>query len=178
MKVRRLELRTGPEGAGKHRGGFGLRRDIQVLSDCVLSTCIDRSLIPPFGLFGGADGSSNLIFVARQGSDEWEPISPRLSNLPLKAGDSVRIETAIGGGFGDPSERDPELVADDVYDGYLTQEEAETTYGVAFNEDMTVNEESTIQRRSQPVHEPSTESGTETYPRREPGFRPLERASR
>ncbi len=178
MKVRRLELRTGPEGAGKHRGGFGLRRDIQVLGDCVLSTCIDRSLIPPFGLFGGADGAPNLIFLARNGSDDWEPISPRLSNLPLKAGDTVRIETAIGGGFGDPLERDPELVADDVYDGYLTQKETETTYGVVLNEDLAVDEEATIKLRAQLGPKISAEGQAGTYPGRESIFRPLKRGSR
>jgi N-methylhydantoinase B/oxoprolinase/acetone carboxylase alpha subunit len=173
FKVRRLELRTGPEGAGKHRGGFGLRRDIEVLDDCVLSTCIDRSLIPPFGLFDGADGAPNLIFLKRNGSETWETVNPRLSNLPLRAGDTVRIETAIGGGFGDPFERDAALVAADVLDGYLTREEAESAYGVVLDDDLSVDEEATPRRRRE-LREQQSENGLpETdYPKREPSFVP------
>jgi N-methylhydantoinase B len=175
FKVRRLELRTGPEGAGKHRGGFGLRRDIEVLGDCVLSTCIDRSLIPPFGLFDGADGAPNLIFLKRQGSETWESVNPRLSNLPLKAGDTVRIETAIGGGFGDPLDRDPALVAADVLDGYLTREDAESAYGVLVDDDLSVDQEATERARRE-LREQRGENGQpETaYPKREPSFAPAD----
>jgi N-methylhydantoinase B len=175
FKVRRLELRTGPEGAGRHRGGFGLRRDIEVLDDCVLSTCIDRSLIPPFGLFDGGDGAPNLIFLKRKGSETWESVNPRLSNLPLQAGDVVRIETAIGGGFGDPLEREPRLVADDVFDGYLTTEEAETAYGVVLDDELSVDEEATSRcRRELREHRAQQDPPETAYPVREPSFAPAE----
>jgi len=174
FKVRRLELRTGPEGAGKHRGGFGLRRDIEVLNDCVLSTCIDRSLIPPFGLFGGGDGAPNLIYLMRKGSDTWESVNPRLSNLPLKAGDTVRIETAIGGGFGDPLERDPKLVAADVFDGYLTREDAEAVYGVVLDDDLSDDEETTDRCRRELRERRAHDGQPETpYPKRQPSFVPV-----
>ncbi|MEZ5100109.1 MAG: hydantoinase B/oxoprolinase family protein [Thermoleophilia bacterium] len=173
VKVRRLELRTGTEGAGRHRGGFGLRRDIEVLGDCVLSTCIDRSLIPPFGLFGGADGAPNLAFLKRKGSDVFEPVSTRMSNMPIKAGDVVRIETAIGGGFGDPLERDPELVADDVFDGYLSAEDAAAIYGVVLADDLKVDEAATTARRAALAGERAGREQPEPgYPRREPAYVP------
>lgn len=169
FKVRRLELRTGVEGAGKHRGGFGLRRDIEVLGDCVLSTCIDRSLIPPFGLFDGWDGAPNLIYLKRYASELWEPVNPRLSNLSLNAGDTVRIETAIGGGFGSPLERDPALVADDVFDGYISRDDAEEVYGVVLLEDISVDQDATAHLRAElakrRAHEKPPEPG---YPKREP----------
>jgi N-methylhydantoinase B len=174
VKVRRLELRTGTAGAGKHRGGFGLRRDIEVLGDCVLSTCIDRSVIPPFGLYGGADGAPNLIYVRRGGEQAWQPVSTRMSNMPLKAGDMVRIETAIGGGFGDPLERDPELVADDVFDAYLEREDAERVYGVRLADDLTVDAEGTERLRAELVAARAAGSGAADtgYPVREPSFVP------
>jgi N-methylhydantoinase B len=176
FKVRRLELRTGPDGAGKHRGGFGLRRDIEVVDDCVLSTCIDRSLIPPFGLFGGKDGAPNLIYLRRKGSETWESVNPRLSNLPLKDGDVVRIETAIGGGFGNPLERDPRLVADDVFDGYLTREDAERAYGVVLNDDLSVDEEATGRLRRELAERLGREEEPDSgYPKREPSFAPADR---
>jgi N-methylhydantoinase B len=150
-----------------------LRRDIEVLSDCVLSTCIDRSLIPPFGLYGGGDGAANLIYLMRKGSDAWESVNPRLSNLPLKAGDTVRIETAIGGGFGDPLERDPKLVTADVFDGYLTKEDAEAVYGVILSDDLSADEAATARSRREfrerRAHDGQPEA---SYPKREPSFTP------
>jgi N-methylhydantoinase B len=150
MRVRRFALRTGAEGAGRHRGGFGLVRDIELTAPCVLSTCLDRSVIPPFGLFGGDDGSCNRMHLRRAGSDTWEPLSSRRSNVPLAAGDVVRIETAIGGGFGDPLERDPQLVADDVADAYLPgPEAAEEVYGVVLRDDGSVDRAATERRRAE-----------------------------
>jgi N-methylhydantoinase B/oxoprolinase/acetone carboxylase alpha subunit len=149
VRVRQFALRTGPEGAGRHRGGFGIVRDIEVTSSCVVSTCLDRSLIPPFGLFGGRDGAPNVMWLRRAGSDEWQPLSSRQSNMPLNEGDVVRIETAIGGGFGDPLERDAEAVAADVADGYITREDAERVYGVVLDEALELDAEATSARREQ-----------------------------
>ncbi len=143
VRVRQFALRTGPEGAGRHRGGFGIVRDIEVTSSCVVSTCLDRSLIPPFGLFGGSDGAPNVMYLLRAGSDDWEPLSSRQSNMPLREGDVVRIETAIGGGFGDPLERSPESVAADVADDYITREDAESVYGVVLDDELRVHAEAT-----------------------------------
>jgi N-methylhydantoinase B/oxoprolinase/acetone carboxylase alpha subunit len=174
MKVRRLELRTGIEGAGKHRGGFGLRRDIEVLGDCVFSTCLDRSIIPPFGLFGGADGAPNLIYLKRNGTDDWEPVSSRMSNMPIKAGDSVRIETAIGGGFGNPLERESDLVAEDVRERYIAKADAEAVYGVVLTSDLVVDEPATVAKRSElaaalVAHGAPADPG---YPARQATFEP------
>jgi N-methylhydantoinase B len=148
MRVRRFALRTGTEGAGEHRGGFGMVRDIELTADCVISTCLDRSEIPPFGLFGGDDGSCNRMSVCRRGSSTWEPLPSRQSNFPLSAGDLVRIETAIGGGYGDPLERHPELVADDVLGGYLPDATAAAeVYGVVLGADGRPDAAATRSRR-------------------------------
>lgn len=134
FRVRQFALRTGIEGAGKHRGGYGIARDIEVTTDCVVSTCLDRSVIPPFGLFGGAEGACNTMFVRRRDKAQFEPLAARQSNVPLQAGDVIRIHTAIGGGFGDPLERDPQAVADDVLDGYLPDRQAaQEIYGVVLD---------------------------------------------
>ncbi len=147
FRVRQFALRTGIEGAGEHRGGYGLVRDIEVTSDCVVSTCLDRSLIPPFGLFGGSDGACNQMFVRRDGG-EWQPLSSRQSNMPLVAGDMVRIETAIGGGFGNPLDRNPALVAADVVNGYLpSAEAARAVYGVVLDSEGSVDDDATQRER-------------------------------
>jgi N-methylhydantoinase B/oxoprolinase/acetone carboxylase alpha subunit len=168
VRVRQFALRTGAEGAGRHRGGYGIVRDLEVTSDCVVSTCIDRSLIPPFGLFGGRDGAPNVMWLRRSGTEEWEPLSSRQSNVPLKAGDVVRIETAIGGGFGDPLERSAEDVAADVADGYITREDAERVYGVVLDDALAIDEAATAARRDELRREPqpaAAEAGVPLEPR-------------
>jgi N-methylhydantoinase B/oxoprolinase/acetone carboxylase alpha subunit len=173
VRVRQFALRTGPEGAGRHRGGFGIVRDIEVTSSCVVSTCLDRSLIPPFGLFGGRDGAPNVMRLRRAGSDEWEPLSSRQSNMPLNEGDVVRIETAIGGGFGDPLERSAEAVAADVADGYITREDAERAYGVVLGDGLVVDAEATAARREELLRldsEPAPANGQPAVEPRVPVF--------
>ena len=172
VKVRRLELRTGVEGAGKHRGGFGLRRDIEVLGDCVFSTCLDRSIIPPFGLYGGRDGAPNLIYLKQKGTRDWEPVSSRMSNMPIKTGDMVRIETAIGGGFGNPLERDVELVAEDIREGYVSAEDAAAAYGVVLGGDGVVDAMATEVARAKIASEFGDDRPATDYPEREPSFQP------
>jgi N-methylhydantoinase B len=169
FKVRRFSLKTGIEGAGKHRGGYGLVRDIELTDDCVISTCLDRSKIPPFGLFGGDDGSVNRMLIKPSGAAEWQELPSRESNYGLHKGDVVRIETAIGGGFGDPLERDPALVAVDVLDGYLPAEAAEDVYGVVLTDDGSVDAAATDQARKG-LAESRGEVGRTNYPERRATF--------
>jgi N-methylhydantoinase B len=144
---------------------------VEVTTACVLSTCLDRSVVPPFGLAGGDDGAPNLIWVRRLGDDDWQPVSSRLSNLPLAAGDVIRIETAIGGGFGDALEREPELVAEDVRDEYLTRDDAEAVYGVVLRDDWAVDREATMSLRTRLAADRSA-STRSSHPR-VPTFTPL-----
>jgi N-methylhydantoinase B len=173
MRVRRFALRTGTEGAGEHRGGFGMVRDIELTGDCVISTCLDRSSIPPFGLFGGDDGSCNKMYVRRKGGTAWEPLASRQSNAPLRAGDVVRIETAIGGGYGDPLERDPALVADDVLNEYLPGAEAASeVYGVVLDAAGAADLGATEARRRS-LREARGGGPRTAFPERTPTFSPL-----
>lgn len=174
FRVRQFALRTGAEGAGEHRGGYGIARDIEVTADCVVSTCLDRSVIPPFGLFGGEEGSCNTMSVKRHDGRSFEPLNSRQSNFPLHAGDVVRIQTAIGGGFGDPLDRDPQLVADDVVDEYLPGlRAAEEIYGVVVRADGTVDAEATRvgreQLRASRAQQPVADDGRQ---QRIPSFSP------
>jgi N-methylhydantoinase B len=169
--VRQFGLRTGAEGAGRHRGGYGIVRDIEMTEDCVLSTCLDRSVIPPFGLFGGDDGAPNLMQVKPAGSDTWEPLSSRQSNIALHAGDVVRIETAIGGGFGDPLERAPEAVADDVLNEYIPgADTAREIYGVVLRDDRSVDADATATLRERLRADRDGDARRTEHPERTPRF--------
>ncbi len=103
-------------GAGRHRGGLAVRRDLEVLApEVTVSAFLDRVEHGAWGLFGGRPGRCAALLVRRAGDDRFRDfceafgtISPsKLAGVVLRAGDVVRIESAGGGGFGDPAERDP-----------------------------------------------------------------------
>ena len=95
LRVERWELRTGSGGAGDHRGGDGVVRELRVLEDCRLSVLAERRRHAPRGAAGGADGAPGRTLV----NGEEQP--PKVTRA-LRAGDVVRIETPGGGGYGAP----------------------------------------------------------------------------
>lgn len=142
--VERFELnREDGIGHGKFRGGFGMVKDYKLLADeALFTTAVNRARFPPWGTEGGGDGTPNYMLLIRNGKT-LKRVS-RILNFQLKKGDVVSIRTGGGGGWGDPFERDPELVLRDVRDDLLTVEHVRDTYGVAINEKaMTVDWETT-----------------------------------
>ncbi len=98
LRVRRYALRASSGGAGKHRGGDGVIREIEVLTDCEVTLLSDRRTLGPWGLAGGKPGSPGKASVIRiSGSTEDKPgkFSAR-----LKKGERIRIESPGGGGWG------------------------------------------------------------------------------
>jgi N-methylhydantoinase B len=93
LRVERWHLREGSGGAGAHRGGDGVVRELRVLEDCRLSVLAERRAHGPRGAAGGADGAPGRTLV--NGEEQ-----PAKVTRPLAAGDVVRIETPGGGGFG------------------------------------------------------------------------------
>jgi N-methylhydantoinase B len=95
LRVERWELRLGSGGAGAHRGGDGVVRELRVLEDCRLSVLAERRRHAPPGRAGGADGARGRTLV----NGEEQP--PKLTRQ-LHAGDVVRVESPGGGGHGTP----------------------------------------------------------------------------
>lgn len=115
-------------GAGRTRGGLGLHREWRLDAPRgVLSTSFERFRFPPYGLAGGEDGPRGRLYVRRNGQ-VTEP-GAKVTGLVLTQGDTVRLETSGGGGFGDPKARPPTDVARDVRDGYVSPEAAKSIYG-------------------------------------------------
>jgi N-methylhydantoinase B len=115
-------------GAGKTRGGLGLHREWRLDAPRgVLSTSFERFRFAPYGLAGGEDGPLGRLYVRRNGERE-EP-GAKVTGLALTRGDTVRLETSGGGGFGDPKERSAADVERDLQDGYVTPGAAKATYG-------------------------------------------------
>ena len=129
---REYALREGSGGAGRHRGGFGLAYEVELLrGEATASFVMDHGRFGPQGAWGGADGAPGEIVVTRGGRAHRPAHITKEQDLPLRTGDAVRVETPGGGGYGDPFERAPEAVAHDVAMGYYTPEQAAELFGVA-----------------------------------------------
>jgi N-methylhydantoinase B len=106
-------------GKGRHRGGAGLRRAYRLeAAEGRLSGNFERFKVPPYGLAGGSAGRPGRFFV--ESSNAIEMLPSKLANYHVKRGDVIVLETAGGGGFGDPRERNAGDLEADVASGYAT----------------------------------------------------------
>ncbi len=111
---KRYALREGSGGAGQHRGGLGLDYEIELRRGTARASFVmDHGLYGPQGALGGADGAKNEVEVWRDGVKYVPDHLSKEQDIPLTAGDSVRVRTPGGGGYGDPDRREPGLTAED-----------------------------------------------------------------
>jgi len=130
IMVDRYEIRNDSGGAGKYRGGLGYRRDYRILQDTSFGSHGDRQKTPPWGLYGGYDGAVGQ-FVINPGKPEEKVLaSAKSSDVPLKEGDVFSAQTPGSGGFGNPFERNPQDVLEDVLNEKVSVENAKKLYGV------------------------------------------------
>ena len=110
----RYALREGSGGEGTHRGGLGLDYEIELRrGEARASFVMDHGRFGPQGALGGMDGACNEVEV-RRGEDVHVPEHlSKEQDIPLKAGDRVRVKTPGGGGYGDPAKRDAAKNAED-----------------------------------------------------------------
>ncbi|UCF99597.1 MAG: hydantoinase B/oxoprolinase family protein [Spirochaetaceae bacterium] len=135
--VERYAFNIQEAGAGRFRGGFGLSREYRILSDsAILTTTFGRHRYPPWGAEGGGEGSVNGVEVIRREADRPEVWSGKLARYPLEREDLVCLKTGTGGGYGSALERDPKLVLQDVFNGFLNIEQARRIYGVVLEEEL------------------------------------------
>ncbi len=126
--VESVRLNDEPGGAGRFRGGKGVKVDYRIRSDnCFLTCGYTRSRIPPWGLSGGQYGTLNYIEVRRtSGAIERHSFA---TGVQLNKGDVVGVVTGNGGGFGAPKDRSHKALQSDLEDGYVTPQEARDIYG-------------------------------------------------
>jgi 5-oxoprolinase (ATP-hydrolysing) len=150
MRTERYELRDEPSAAGEYRGGIGMVRLNRFLVDTIVTCEGERHEADlPWGVFGGHDGL-NASLVKNPGRPDEEHWPSKVTAFRLKAGDTLQITVPNSGGYGDPIERDPGLVASDVLDGFTTAELAEREYAVVIDpETMTVDAEATRRLRTE-----------------------------
>ncbi len=132
-RLLRFDLIADSGGAGRHRGGLGLRREYLNLEDARFSIRSMKHVIPPHGCSGGCDGRTGDIMINPE-QEGAKRLPTRYADYPLRRGDVFRLDTPGGGGFGDPFQREPERVLADVREGYVSREAAERDYGVVVEE--------------------------------------------
>ena len=127
----RYEVRDDvPPGAGKFRGGAGVVKAQRYLSPGYMTHESDRNEDVPWGIFGGQPGQCSKVTVTRTSTGEVTSMPAKFSGLRTEVGDVITYYSPVGGGYGDPLERDPGKVLDDVLDGFIDVAHAREAYGV------------------------------------------------
>lgn len=135
-------------GAGRYRGGLGVRIQMRSLAAGRWNLGQSRRrVVPPWGLHGGQDGGATDNLIKRPDASEFESINA--AHVPAPEGTVVIQTSAGGGGWGAPLEREIEAVRDDVVEGYISREAAERDYGVVVDGAGQIDESATQERREQ-----------------------------
>ena len=128
-------------GPGKYRGALGMVRQYRLTAEeAIVQQRADRHVFPCWGIFGGKPGALSKSYFVRDGQRET---APSKFVQTMKKGETFRAEMAGSGGYGDPLERDPEAVAEDVRQEKLSQSHAETEYGVVVNDNAELDQAAT-----------------------------------
>ena len=144
--VEKRALRTDSAGPGKHRGGLGIDTQVRNLVEGRWNfEQTRRTVCPPWGLWGGGDGDPSAYLLRLPGENDFKMMVGAHIPVPLHA--SAIVRTGGGGGWGDPMERDPELVRADVSEELVSREAARDKYGVVLCDDLTIDEEATNKLR-------------------------------
>ena len=159
--VESYRLREDSAGPGRQRGGLGAEMVVQALSPFSVTTRIDRVHCKPWGLHGGHEAAGNGIAIRKDGKWQEDHPNAKIFNVRLGRGDAYKMLSGGGGGFGDPSERDPELVAHDVREGYVSRERAKSVYKVALTANGQVSKDVTATLRASA---PKRKTGAESSP--------------
>lgn len=136
IRVHRFALREDSGGAGERRGGLGVIREYEILEGEIKFTHRgERHYCAARGYGGGSEGAmSHSVIVRADGETE---VIPSKLVTELRKNDRLIIETAGGGGYGEPSKRPPEQVQTDIRDGKISEETAEETYGLKHSDKAT-----------------------------------------
>ncbi|MCP8687191.1 hydantoinase B/oxoprolinase family protein [Marinobacterium sedimentorum] len=147
----RYELRDDVmPGAGKHRGGIGVVKAQRVLTPGFITHESERHYDVPWGIFGGTDGAVGRTEIYNAANPDERTLMPsKFSGYATQAGDVMAYYSPCGGGYGDPLERTPEQVREDVLDDFCSLEHARDIYGVVLSEAVVIDADATQRRRSE-----------------------------
>ena len=146
VEITKYAFVTNSGGPGKFRGGAALMRGYRLLADeAVLVMRSDRRSVQPYGLNGGLPGTPSWNIVNPGPDQKLLPVCP-MSPTPLVGGDEFVHIQAGAGGHGDPLERNPLAVLEDVLDDLISRDYARDVFGVIF-QDGIVDKDATVAKR-------------------------------
>jgi N-methylhydantoinase B len=125
-RITRFEFVPDTGGAGEWRGGLSLQREYEILEDAAIVRRFDKARFPPEGLAGGRAGAA-ARFVTKLGTPQERETPP--GRYDMRAGERFLLQSAGGGGYGDPAKRDGAALARDLAEGYVTAEATRKDYG-------------------------------------------------
>lgn len=120
-------LREDSGGAGRYRGGLGVRITYRTLVPCKVTVNCERTKVPPWGLAGGGSAAHNVAIIHSETAPDR--IVYKGTEIGLARGDSVTFLTAGGGGYGSPTERPKADLQNDIDQGFVSAEQAGKLYG-------------------------------------------------
>lgn len=138
-RVENFALSQDSGGAGTFRGGLGFTRTLMATAkEITVSQCTDHHEVAPWALFGGREGGLGSTFIQKADSETWRTVADtyrkvstsKFANIRVMEGDRLQITVPGGGGYGDPRQRNRELVRDDLLDGFISETAARDTYGL------------------------------------------------
>ncbi|MBZ0229135.1 MAG: hydantoinase B/oxoprolinase family protein, partial [Bauldia sp.] len=128
IRIARYGIVDDSGGNGRHRGGLGVRRDFEFPdADCIFTILSDGRKFAPWGLSGGHDAACARFVLDPDG--EARDLPSKIT-ITVPKGGRVSVRTPGGGGFGDPRERSPDAVREDVRNRYISEETARSVYGL------------------------------------------------
>lgn len=145
-------LRDDSGGAGRHRGGCGAIYEIELLEEKAdVFLFGERGKYAPPGVVGGLGGARNRFHYQQDDGEHEPPMVSKMVGIKLKKGQTVRLETPGGGGYGTATERDPALVAEDVRLGYVSPEAARENYACVVSGTGELDAAATAELRAGPA---------------------------
>jgi len=147
LRIERYSTEPDSGGAGLHRGGNGIHMTYRFLADGHIAIHDDRWFVPPWGVNGGHPGVRAKKVIERTDGTS-EIVGNKVEDVPVKAGDLLHYITWGGGGWGDPLDRDPELVGLEIRQGLVTAKGAKA-YGVVADGDGAVDADATAKLREE-----------------------------
>ena len=143
-------LRPDSGGPGNHRGGLGAIYEVEALADDGADVFLigERGKYPPFGVNGGKSAALNRFVYETDDGEVAPPFVSKVTDVKIRRGQKVRLETPGGGGFGNPATRDVARVAQDVRLGYVSREAALREYKVVHRADGSLDADATARARA------------------------------
>lgn len=154
VQLRRYTLRNGSGGPGRYRGGLGIIKEYECLIHAQLNAGLDRQVCPPQGVLGGHQAVANRV-VIESVDGQQKTLPSKVTDYPVQRGEIISLQTAGGGGYGDPLDRPLDQIEEDLRQGYEASiSQLADEYGVVVQQERNtgrwfVNRAASDQRRNQ-----------------------------